>query len=444
MYTNPKKIANLWVFSSLLIIDLILFSTHLTFAQGTPKVLGVTPEKARLGDDITVKVQDLKTLIDKATCADGRANCTRKNIVLFLDEMPIKNLIPEPPTDPVNETLRFRLKRTLDGKDAWDRILGKPGWKPRPTGVSVGIEDEFALPSDINKSAKTKFELDVLPKGWALFSLFLLLAILVVFLVLAGRTNLLRDSGPEPGGTAKRRFSLGRCQMAWWFFLVLASYLFIWLVTRDYSITIPGTVLGLLGISAATAVSSAVVDSNKSNSPKNQAEKLNAQRIIEDGKTKTDNEIKDTNSKLNATFSQISDLSKTLISPTFSSLPPSEQAKQKADQVELQAQQVKLKVTQAELQAQKQTLEFQAQKLNNVSQGWPLDILSDVNGVNFHRFQITAWTVVLGIIFAASVYQSLAMPVFDGSLLALLGISAGTYIGYKIPEPTIPEPPKKP
>jgi len=444
MHTNPKKIATLWLFRCLLIIDLLLFITHLADAQGTPKVLSVTPENARLGHDITVIVQDLKTLNDRATCSDGRANCTKKNIVLYLDEMPIKGLIPEPPTDPANGTLRFHLKRTSDAKDVWDRILGNPGWKPRSTRVSVGIEDEFALPSDVNRSAKTKFELDVLPKEWTLFSLFLLVAILVIFLVLAWRTNLLRDSGPEPAGAAKRRFSLARCQMAWWFFLVLASYLFIGLITRDYTIPITGTVLGLLGISSATAVSSAVVDSNKSNSPKNQAERLNAQRTIEDSKTKTDNEIKDTKTELDVTFSEINGLSRKLVSPTFSSLPPDDQAQLKMWKGTLQEQQAKLKGIQAELQAEKQTLEYQAQKLNNVSQGWLLDILSDVNGASFHRFQIAAWTVVLGIIFVVSVYRSLSMPVFDGSLLALLGISAGTYIGYKIPEPTIPEPPKKP
>jgi hypothetical protein len=67
-----------------------------------------------------------------------------------------------------------------------------------------------------------------------------------------------------------------------------------------------------------------------------------------------------------------------------------------------------------------------------------VDILSDANGVSFHRFQVAAWTLVLGIIFVIQVYKVLAMPNFDGSLLALLGISAGTYLGLKIPEPTSP------
>lgn len=63
------------------------------------------------------------------------------------------------------------------------------------------------------------------------------------------------------------------------------------------------------------------------------------------------------------------------------------------------------------------------------------DILSDSNGtVALHRFQIVVWTIVLGIIFMVSVTTELTMPVFSPTLLATLGISAGTYLGFKFPE----------
>jgi hypothetical protein len=69
-----------------------------------------------------------------------------------------------------------------------------------------------------------------------------------------------------------------------------------------------------------------------------------------------------------------------------------------------------------------------------VSEGPITDLLSDVNGVTFHRFQIVVWTIVLGVIFIYSVWTSLTMPQFSDTLLALMGISAGTYVGFKIPE----------
>jgi hypothetical protein len=37
--------------------------------------------------------------------------------------------------------------------------------------------------------------------------------------------------------------------------------------------------------------------------------------------------------------------------------------------------------------------------------------------------------------FVAHVYSELAMPKFSATLLGLLGISAGIYVGFKLPEP---------
>ena len=69
-----------------------------------------------------------------------------------------------------------------------------------------------------------------------------------------------------------------------------------------------------------------------------------------------------------------------------------------------------------------------------ISMGFLHDILSSGEGVGFHRFQMAAWTVVLGIIFVRSVYRELTLPDFDTSLLGLMGLSSGTYIGFKFPE----------
>jgi hypothetical protein len=50
------------------------------------------------------------------------------------------------------------------------------------------------------------------------------------------------------------------------------------------------------------------------------------------------------------------------------------------------------------------------------------------------RVQIFAWTIALGIIFVSFVYNNLAMPEFSATLLGLMGISSGPYIGFKFPE----------
>lgn len=68
------------------------------------------------------------------------------------------------------------------------------------------------------------------------------------------------------------------------------------------------------------------------------------------------------------------------------------------------------------------------------SRGLVNDLLSDSTGVAFHRFQMLAWTLVLGGVFAIRVWNELAMPDFDPTLLGLMGVSSGTYVGLKYPE----------
>jgi hypothetical protein len=75
--------------------------------------------------------------------------------------------------------------------------------------------------------------------------------------------------------------------------------------------------------------------------------------------------------------------------------------------------------------------QLQSQVCPPASQGFVNDLLNDNSGISFHRFQIVVWTIVLGIIFVESVYSRLAMPEFSGTLLALMGISSGTYLGFK-------------
>ncbi len=82
--------------------------------------------------------------------------------------------------------------------------------------------------------------------------------------------------------------------------------------------------------------------------------------------------------------------------------------------------------------------------ISTVSQGFIDDLLTILHGYSFHRFQMFVWTIVLGFIFVHGVYNRLAMPAFSPTLLALLGISGLTYIGFKIPEKQEPAVPSDP
>src|SRR5204863_4239476 len=68
------------------------------------------------------------------------------------------------------------------------------------------------------------------------------------------------------------------------------------------------------------------------------------------------------------------------------------------------------------------------------TQGFFKDLLNDINGPTIHRWQILAWTLVIGGIFVIGVYSGLEIPGLGNTLLILMGISGGLYLGFKIPE----------
>lgn len=288
-----------------------------------------------LRDEIRLRVSGLETLIRRAKCKTGS-----REIVLFLDGRPVPTAVPYPPVDPLTNTLNFQLERKEASRSVWTHLLGRPSFADRVVPVSVGLLDEYPVPSE------QTVRLHVIPQHWFWTWTAILLMLLAAFVALAVKSDVLRDTGPATGAMRKP-YSLAKLQAAWWFFLILTSYLFIGLVTGDYNTSITSTVLSLMGISAATAVGSSVIDAGAGNS-----------------------------------------------NPGAAAAPPAAPPATRGR--------------------------------------WWLDIVSDTNGVNFHRFQMAAWTAVLGVIFVHDVYVSLAMPEFDNTLLGLLGISSGTYLGLKV------------
>jgi hypothetical protein len=60
------------------------------------------------------------------------------------------------------------------------------------------------------------------------------------------------------------------------------------------------------------------------------------------------------------------------------------------------------------------------------------DLLTEEAGTyDFHRFQMLAWTLLLGVVFVVKVFHDRVMPVFDANVLLLMGISSTAYLGFK-------------
>ncbi|HEY3137162.1 MAG TPA: hypothetical protein VGL29_14130, partial [Blastocatellia bacterium] len=221
-------------------------------------------------------------------------------------------------------------------------------------------------------------------------------------------TNLIREPGPKPAGGKLRPYNLGRTQMAFWFFLIYGSYVAIWLITNALD-TITASLLALMGISAGTALSEAMIDSGKDATKTGQLQDLAAEKqSLEQGIPELQSQIAAVNAK--------------------ESMTPDDQTNR--DSLNKQLQDSRTRLAQVNQQIQALTPPASA----GVSHGFIRDILSDSSGYSFHRFQIFAWTIVLGVIFVSSVYNELTMPEFSPTLLGLMGISSGTYIGFKFPE----------
>lgn len=411
-------------------------------ADGQQSVISKTRGELALGDFVTVEVRGLKTLFEEMKCRDEdlRRIDNRdliENLVLFLDDRPLPDVTPYPPADLDFSAgaeqrlylLHFPLNRTAQAESrlVWRHLLGRPRWDARPTRISIGLRGRAAIASTATDKPVI-VTLATVPHGWVLFWSAVFAVGLIGFFVLALKTDLLRDSSRPVAAGRRPPFSLARTQAAWWFFLVMASYLFIGIVTGEFADSLSGTALVLLGIGAATAVGSAFIDQHKSSTKseedlKGEIDVLTAKALGYD-------------CRLNELALTMETLQNTINDPA--TLPTDKDTAR----VDLAARQVENAKAAEELSAVNQTLSEkikQIGKLQNQAQNFIQDILSDVNGISFHRFQMVAFALVLGVVFILEVWKTLAMPEWSETLLGLLGISAGTFLGLKMPEATVPK-----
>lgn len=299
----------------------------------------------------------------------------------------------------------YHLQITPENKNVWIDLLGEPGSIRRPVTLSAGLEDGSAFDSVHERD--NPFTLTVISPVYGLVALLLIGATFLLLVWLARTTNIIREPGACPVAGKMRPYNLGRVQMAFWFFLIYASYLTIWLITGALD-TITASLLALMGISAGTALGDAMIDNSKDTAKTNQAQDLTAE------KQAVEQSMLQTQAQLDAA---------------------GQSATTVTDQSNLDALNRQLTDSRTRLgQIDQQLRALSAQQPAAVSSGFLRDVLSDSSGYSFHRFQIFAWTIVLGIIFISSVYNSLSMPEFSSTLLGLMGLSAGTYIGFKFPE----------
>ena len=309
-----------------------------------------------------------------------------------------------------------RLEQNADNHEVWKRLVRSPGFEfERPMEVSMGFEDAppmttwvYPLPG----VAKSPFFLIILSRTNLYLGLVVIIGAFLIFVMLARKTDILRDPNLPLRPDESRPFSLARAQMAFWFFLVIGSYFFLWLLSGDTG-TLNSSTIALIGISAGTAVSSAFIDAGKRRD-------LYENVVAKEVRTKKPEDLlAELGSSLRQTEEELTELRKT------------REALETKDGSALAANERQT----IALNRKKRMLEYQMEFFQ--APLWKAamqDMLGDNGAVSFHRFQMCVWTIVLGIIFVTDVYSKMAMPEFSASLLGLMGVSAGTFIGFKIPE----------
>jgi hypothetical protein len=333
-----------------------------------------TPCSFKLGDDIWIDVAGLPKAIE-ALAAQRRiapADAEVADLVPILDGHPLAGVHPinpssAPDPEPLSDGqtvhhLKFHLERNDANKASWSRLLNDPFPFTRRVEVTLGFENGAALDTWVTKDGTepgSQAFLVVVPPVPASIGGLLIGSALLVFLLLAGKTDIIRDTTAPLRPDGRYPYSLAKAQMAFWFFLVISAYFVLWMITGDKD-TITGSVVVLIGISAGTALGAAFVDSGKSHLPADGPER-EAERERRERRERE-----------------------------FFSLSPGRRAL--------------------------------------------YDLLADDYRISFHRFQIFVWTLVLGVIFVTNVLHDLAMPEFSPTLLAVMGLSGGTYLGFKLPE----------
>jgi hypothetical protein len=279
-----------------------------------------------------------------------------------------------------------KLRRSTASKTAWNELLTQ---KVLDHPVAITITDDNKRPFPSNAF----FNLQVIRLSWYRWVMLGILAVLVIVLCTNDRLKqMLREDGPRKNKDKPAAYSLARVQMFYWFALTIGCYVVIWIITGDRD-TINNDVLTVMGISAATFLGAVVIDSSK--------------------KAQAQSQLPDAAAKL-------------------------EQAQNAATAAAAHGGPNATTARTALLVQQRAFDRLDAGTLADYNVQFLTDILSDADGLSFHRFQIFAWNLVLGVIFLASVVQTLSMPTFGNTLLGLMGISGGTYLGFKFPEQKTP------
>ena len=352
---------------------------------------------AYLNDRIQVKVCALDKLLDSAAAA-------QKTVDLFINGSDT-GLTPIA-TDRQAGMLGFKLERTSQNAELWKPLLANPfGQRGAALRISVGLA--ASAPLDKATGADTALPFDkVWVDAWTWSAAVLVLIVIVLTFYFGKNSDMLRDS-PSVAGT-RQSYSLARVQMAWWFVLVVVGFIVILLVSGNLD-SIPATIVALTGISATTGVAAVLITPRPAQRATARKDGLEERRsALAAGLTDIDAAIASANQQLAAAPGDA----------TLTSLIQGLQDRRAARVGEIN----------------RLALEMADVSPDSPSGGFWRDLVtSDRGTVALDRLQMVVWTILLGGLYLHSVLVYVTMPDFSTTLLSLMGVSSGAYIGFKLP-----------
>jgi hypothetical protein len=313
----------------------------------------------------------------EAVSAQLKAAGGASKFTLVLDQVSMANLPVTVSELPGQQEiiLAFQLIRRSEdstNRKAWDAVLGKQHGTYEFT-IPVALAVGDQPAWGVRSASPVTLHLAKNTSVWMTFAVGVTI-FLVAYYRLVKHQSILRD---RPNGF----YSLGKSQMAFWGLLVVLTFAGIWLLSGRME-ELPAGVLILIGISAATSLGSKVIGDSQKVLAASQSQNGSV-GSLEAAEKKT---------------------------PTVAVPVPAE--------------------------SEAGTSRMNESQSVHESAGFWHDICDDGNGMSFHRLQVVMWTVVLGVIFLDAVADTISMPEFSEKLLALQGVSNGTYLGFKIPEKT--------
>ena len=340
----------------LVVALMLLIPARLAIAASTPMIASVSPDEIRLTGHINVIFDGLdKSGLDPTT------------LRLTLNEHRFADIVPM--ICGPNE-IRFELSKLRKDSEGWLSLAGSPPLAGvKPIFLAIGASGmELRAQNGLAKEVQ-----------WRVFdpTSLVIAALTFVFIIgcvvyLGVKYTIFRDTagGLTVNSIPPAPYSLAKCQMAFWFAMILGGFLGLWVATGDFNNIVSAQKLTLLGISSVTALGAVNID-------------ITQERARQEAQGQ-------------------------------------EEQRSKTDKT-------------AEMTAPTETTPKKDRRCPG-HLGFFEDILTDDTGWVFHRVEIFVWTIILGGVSLWSAYSKLTLPTFDQNLLILMGISSGLYLGLKYPE----------